>query len=208
MPVHPELEASLTAFLERFTPPRHIAGNTDAVRQEVAQLTDAFARFAPRDGFQTWWLSVTNELVRRMKTRAWPMVAEVEIACQAARQLKHGSMGEDAIEAMILDRMEDWYRRFKSQMPGYGKASRTMALIRRGVFANEREARFRGFDLSHDMKERAFNQRIGQDELTHHRRVMGDLRALSERVAANGSDAKAKHSTVIPDDDPGEVAYG
>ena len=207
MPVNPELEASLTAFLERFTPPRHIAGNPDAVRQEVAQLTDAFARFAPRDGFQTWWLGVTNELVRRMKTRAWPMVAEVETACQAARMARQGAMGEDAVEAMILDRMEEWYRRFKSQMPGYGKASRTMALIRRGVFADEREARFRGFDLSHDMKERAFGQRIGRDELEHHRRVMGDLRALSERVAVNGADARAKRDHVIPED-PGEVAYG
>lgn len=205
---HPELETSLVAFLERFSPPRSIAGNPAAMAEETDQLLAAFARFAPRDGFQTWWLATTNELVRRMKTRAWPMVGEVETACQAARQLQQGSMGEDAIEAMILDRMEEWYRKFRNQMPGYGKASRTMALIRRGVFADEREARFYGFDLSHDMKERAFNQRIGRDELAHHRRVMGDLRALSERVAANGADAKAKRETVIPDDAPGEVAYG
>ena len=205
---HPELEISLMAFLGRFSPPRSIAGNPAAMAEETDHLLSAFARFAPRDGFQTWWLNVTTELVRRMKTRAWPMVAEVEAACQAARQSNQGSMGEDAIEAMILDHMATWYARWKSQMPGYGNAARTMALIRRGILKDEREARFRGFDLTQAMKERAFDQPIGADELAAHRRVMANLRALSERVASNQSDAKAKRDQVIPDEDPGEAAYG
>lgn len=207
MHAKPELKAALTASLERFSPPRHIAGNPAALEQEVSQLLDAFARFAPSQGFEEWWISVTSELGRRIKTRAWPLVGEVELACQNIRQARTGTTGEGAIEAMILDPMETWFRRFKSQMPGYGRASRTVALIQRGVFASEREARFFGFDLSHEMRARVDAQPASRAENAHHISVMDKLDALNIRVAENAADAAAKRATVIPRGD-GEVANG
>lgn len=180
-----ELEEALEAFLSRFSPPRHIADNPQAIEAEAAQIVAAFARFAPADGFADWWQRVTTELVRRMKTRAWPLVSEVEAACQAARSASPSTATEDAIEAMILDRMEDWFRRTHSQMPGYGRPSRTMALIRRGVLRDEREARFRGFDMTQDMRDRAHGQKIGPDELAAHRLAMSGLRATAAQQEAN-----------------------
>lgn len=196
-----ELETALTAFLSRFTPPRVVAGNPVAMAEEADQILNAFARFEPHIGFSEWWRQVTDELVRRMETRAWPLVSEVERACQAVRQSRQGGQGADAVEAMIIDHMETWFRRWKSQMPGYGNASRTMALIQRGVLANEREARFCGFALTEAMRQRAHEQEMGRDERDHHRRITVDLRILSERVSVNGADAKAKRETVIPHDE-------
>lgn len=195
-----EIETAITTFLERFTPPRGVAGNPGQMTTEARQITEAVARFAPRTGFADWWREASTELVRRMKSRAWPLVSEVEAACRAVNDRASGGAGSsDAmVESAALDRMERWFRQFKTQMPGHGKPQRTAELIRRGVLDNERAARFHGFELSRDQNARALDQRIGQDEADHHERVTGDLRAIADRIGMNRAEAAKLRETVKP----------
>ena len=180
-----ELLAALEGFLDRLSPPRQIAANPQAVEAEAAQILAAFDRHAPPDGFAEWWAQVTTELLRRMKTRAWPLVSEVESACAAVRQAKGGAASEAEVERLILDRMTDWFALRKTQMPGYGKPSRTVALIRRGVLRDEREARFRGFDMTQDMRDRAHQQAATPDEAAAHAAALERLRVSADKIAEN-----------------------
>ncbi|MFN3724511.1 MAG: hypothetical protein ACK4VZ_15900 [Paracoccaceae bacterium] len=84
--------------------------------QEVMQIAEAVARFAPRTGFADWWPAVGTTIVQRMKTRAWPMVSEVETACRIINDARRstGGASDDATEAAAVDRMESWYRKFGS----------------------------------------------------------------------------------------------
>ena len=195
-----DLQSAVSRFLERFTPPRGIAGNPEAMVDEAGQIAQAFSRLAPAGDLDGWWREASDELIRRMKSRAWPLVSEVEAACRAVNERAGaGSSHADSMaEAAALDRMEAWFRRFKSQMPGHGKPARTAELIRRGVLASEREARFHGFDLGASQSARALDQQPCRAETDHHERVTADLRALSERIGWNKADAIKLRDSIKP----------
>lgn len=70
--------------------------------------------------------------------------------------------------------------------------------IRRGVLANEREARFRGFDLAPEQRKIADGQPMGVAEGRHHDGIMFDMRAISERNEALRAEIAAKRASVKP----------
>jgi hypothetical protein len=180
------LENSLGAFLLRASPPRHIAGNPQAMADEAASLGRVVNQRAPSQGYSDWWAKFADELQRRMKTRAWPIVSEIEAAAAAvaAQSRQSSEPDQDLIEGEAIKRMASWFEKFKSQLPSHGRSSRTAALIAQGVLQNEREARFYGFDLSDEQRRKSDDQAPSRAEEQHDRRVMADLRAISERHAA------------------------
>lgn len=198
-----DLQSAVSRFLERFTPPRGVAGNPVAMVDEADQIAQAFARFAPVTGFDVWWSDVTDQLIRRMKTRAWPMVSEVEAACRIVNDRAMPSIGgghSEAVEAAAVDRMAAWFAKFRSQMPGHGKPTRTAEMIRRGVLADLREARFYGFELSGAQSKAALELPPCRAEVDHDRDVMDRLRALGDRMAPYAAEVHANRKTVKPTD--------
>lgn len=197
-----EIKAAVVAFLSRFSPPRSIAGSAEAMSDEVIQITDAVARFAPRVGFQDWWPAVGTAIVQRMKTRAWPMVSEVETACRIATEAgRSGAASSDAVnEQAAIDRLESWFRKFGTQAPSQGRPSRTLALINRGVLRDLRHARFCGFDLTNDQTEQSRDQAPGPEEQKHHHRVMADLHAIGERMDAHRDEFARLRASVKPNE--------
>lgn len=185
-PRETDLTKRLSALLDRLSPPRSIAANTDAQRAEAAALLRSILAAAPSQGWADWWGKFEDALLRRLKTRAWPILSEVDAA---ARDIATASRGENANaslnESHAIRRMVDWFGKFKNQMPGHGRASRTRAMIESGVLRNEREAKFYGFDLSADMLETAKNQPQGREESDHHERVLSDIHAINRRIEDN-----------------------
>lgn len=201
MQQEPEIETATRLFLDRFSPPKHIAGSPDMIADEAFQITAAISRCAPVAGFAEWWIEASSEMIRRMKTRAWPLVSEVEAACRAVNERRRAtdpSLSSDTNELAAIDRMEGWFRKFRDQIPGHGKPSRTMALIQRGVLADLREAHFRGFDLTPEQSETARNMRPGRAEEEHHRRVHGRILASIEAKASWREEIMEKHASVKP----------
>lgn len=167
-------------FLDRFSPPRSIQNNPKAMQDDADAMLRTVVRFAPRDGYSEWLDGVLITLQDGMTTRSWPSPGEVTKACRA------GGKGADdkSAEDQALLRMMAWHERYGSQMPGHGNPARTAELIRRGTLKNERDARFKGFDLSEDDTRRALDQEMTRDEWVHHCNVMAGLHGLEPRDAA------------------------
>jgi hypothetical protein len=203
LPRTENLDDRLGALLRRLSPPRHVAGNPQAMQDEVASLSRIINQRAPSQGYVEWWGKFEDELLRRMKTRAWPIVGEIEGAAQAvaAQSRQSQAPGQDAIEIAAIDRMASWFRQFNSQMPSHGRATRTAALIARGVLANEREARFYGFDLTDVQRRMSDDQAPSAAEERHHRRVMEDLQATAARIAVHREEVIRKRASVKPEAD-------
>lgn len=198
------IKAGLTGILERKTPPAAIRGNPDAQRGEVAAMVKTIARYAPVSGIDLWWDRFEDNLSRRMKTHGWPIPSEIDMACREVSG-RNAQDGGNAVEQEILRMMTEWFTRFADQLPGHGRPDRTAELIRRGVLADEREARFKGFDLGEDQRRRAMDQRMGRDEWRHHIRVTARLRGVSEAEAEVSIRAEVRcgpldrRSAAIPD---------
>ncbi len=79
-----DIGARFDTWLDRYVVPRHLSGNDQAMQAEVNALLHPLLRFAPREGWTSWLDSVLSTLDAKMKTRAWPTVAEVTAACQDA----------------------------------------------------------------------------------------------------------------------------
>lgn len=172
---HEFLADALDALLSRLSPPLSIKASKPAQMAETAAMLKAINRLAPTTGYGDWWPAFEDALMRKAKTRAWPIISEIEAAAQMpGRQ----AASDDAVEAAAVQRMTEWFAKFRDQMPSHGKPSRTAALIRQGVLANEAEARFRGFDLSDDQLKRAKTQRDCADDRATHERVLDSLAAL------------------------------
>jgi len=200
----PEIVAAVQKFLDRFTPPKTMAGNDSLMLDEAQEIVAAVTRYAPPPAvFDGWWGEVGSELVRRMKTRAWPLVSEVETACRAVNERRNNgsTIAESAIEQSAIDSMAIWFGKFGSQMPGYGRASRTKALIDRGVLADIREARWRGFTLTPDQARDALNMPMGHAEAEHDARVMADIRAIGARMSAHRAKMAELRKSVKPSAD-------
>jgi hypothetical protein len=109
-------------------------------------------------------------------------------------QAQNDAMVEDA----AIIRMTEWFSKFKSQMPGHGRDTRTAELIRRGVLRDERDARFHGFDLSPWQRERSLDQEPCREEVRHNESVLSDLRATRERMEAHAAEFAAAKRNVKP----------
>lgn len=187
-PRNPYLTERLVALLERMSPPRSIAANLGAQQGEVAALVRAILAAAPSQGYADWWAKFEDALLCRLKTRAWPIISEVHAAARdiagEARGQRH-SKESNTIENAAINRMADWFGKFQNQMPGHGKVSQTQALIASGVLRDEREAQFRGFDLSPEMAARAKELAPSAVEAVHHQRVLDSLRDIHEQIEKN-----------------------
>lgn len=180
-----EIERAVATFLARYSPPRSISSDQQAKADEARMITVAVARFAPSAGFPEWWSQVAYEIARRMTTRAWPLVSEVEAACRAVTEANrsNNSASQGPCEESKLDLMAEWFRRHNDEAPGMGKPSRTIALINRGVLRGLRHARDRGFTLTPDQLEKAKEMPPGPEELNNHNRIIEELWAIQERMA-------------------------
>lgn len=195
-----ELSQLLSGMLGRLSPPRGIANSERAMGEEVAALAKALSRAAPAQGYRAWFDDFADALASRAKTRAWPIVSEIESAAKAvADRSAHTSSGPDNAdfyEIKAVERMADWFGKFRSQMPSHGKPSRTAALIRQGVLRDLREARFCGFDLSDEQMADAVAMPMGPDEARHHNAITADLMAIAERNASIAAEIAAKRRIV------------
>lgn len=175
------LADALQTLLSRLSPPLSIRANPGAQSAEVAAMLKSISRAAPPSGYGDWWPRFEESLMRRAKTRAWPILSEIEAAAASAgvQDAGDGTQGEDAAVA----RMADWFGKFNNQLPGHGRPSRTAALIRMGVLPDERTARFHGFDLDEAQTARAMSQQPCRAEEQHHRRVSDALADINEAMA-------------------------
>lgn len=182
-----DVTGRLRRFLGRRQVPKHLAASSQAAEDEVRALARLAARWAPRgEAFGAWWERF-EEALGQSGRGYWPNEGDVAAAARAA-SAPSGAVDGDAVEAAAVARLEAWYRRFGDQMPGCGSAARTAELIRRGVLANEREARFRGFDLGPEQLRRAAEQDACPAEVARHADVLAAL--LDARgIAMVGHDA-------------------
>lgn len=197
------LSENLNGLLKRLAPPMSIKADAEAQRQEIAGMMRAVSHAAPTKGYIEWWGTFEDTLRASMKTRAWPTPNEIQSAARSLAPKSAASAGttvEGHIEDAAIQRMTSWFDNFKTQLPGHGRASRTAALVARGVILNLREARFRGFDLSHEQMQVAINQPASIEESRHHDGILFDLRAVSERLAEARHDVIARRAATIPDD--------
>jgi hypothetical protein len=171
-----EITERFTEWLDRYTAPRGISNAPKAMQQEADALLNCFIKAAPTSGYSQWIEEKLEALSVSMKTRAWPTVGEVTGVLKT-RAAGNVSANEAAVEARCVDSLAQWFAKFKSQMPGMGRDSRTRTLIQRGVLSDEREARFYGFDLSPQDSALAMKQSPGPSEISHDQRVSDKLRS-------------------------------
>lgn len=86
-----EIKARLDGWLSRFTPPKAIRQNKDAIAQEFLTLFRVLVRFAPTEGYERWCQEVFDACAMVMKTRAWPTANELGAACSNLRKEAHNS---------------------------------------------------------------------------------------------------------------------
>ena len=191
-------------WLERFSPPRRIANNFDAQQKDADALLGIIVSFAPREDYAEWLEAMLRRLESGMTTRSWPAPGEVTKACKNGREVgESGPRIDDAmIEEAAIERMTTWFAKFKNQMPGHGKPSRTETLVARGVLNSLREARFYGFELSREANQKAKEERTTKVEWLHHIRVLSNLWGISEAEAEAEIRRTAKSPVDVPDFKP------
>ncbi|PQO23102.1 hypothetical protein C2I36_09540 [Rhodobacteraceae bacterium WD3A24] len=168
-----------SGWLGRYSPPRYLAGKDEAMQAEANDMLRTILRYAPGDGYEGWLEDMLGRLAEGMTTRTWPAPGELAKACKAASAARQSRQHADGGgDEQAVNMLAQWFAKFGDEMPGMGAASRTAALIGRGVFENEREARFKGFTLGPDQERRAHEQPMGRDEREHHERVMEKLTAI------------------------------
>lgn len=197
------LSARFNEFLDRFSPPRSIQSNPKAMQDEADDMLRSVVRFAPREEYGEWIARVVSSLVEGMTTRSWPTVGEVIRACKSVSK-PDTVTSRSMVEEAALGRMEQWFEKFGSQLPGHGNPTRTAELIRRGVLTDEREARFKGFDLSEEQRRRALELRTGRAEWRHHVGVTARLRGISEaeaeaQIRSEGREPMDRSRITLPD---------
>lgn len=169
-----EITERFSEWLDRYSPPRGISNAPKAMQQEADALLNCFLKTAPTQGYTQWVVDKLDALSQSMTTRAWPTVGEA-MKVLKARSGSSSVKNDDAVEAACVDAMEKWFAKFKNEMPSMGRDSRTAELIRRGVLADEREARFRGFSLHPDSNRKAKRLPMWPEEWAHHVRVSAQI---------------------------------
>lgn len=182
-----DLSLRFNKWLERFSPPRQIASNREAMQADANSLLRIILDHAPAEGWQDWYSDMIRKLEAGMTTRSWPAPGELVRACRGAERPRFNGHEDANVEAAAVDAMIGWYQRFGNQMPRMGKPSRTRKLIERGILRDLGEARFRGFDLSEgDMRVLVDVRKNGMmppcmDEQQRHAAVSERIRAFARK---------------------------
>lgn len=203
-----DISMRFNAWLERFSPPRQIANNPQAMQDDATALLGIFLDHAPAEGWQDWYHDAIRRLEASMTTRAWPAPGEVVRACRGAEAPRPSGAFSSAGEAQIIGMMIDWLVKFRRPMPGYSTPARTRELIRRGALADLTEARAKGFPIFADdeaalLRDRAERRQrgeslssiLGPDEWRRHVTILARLWGCSEydarvRAAADAAPAR------------------
>lgn len=177
-----DITMRVNSWLDRFSPPRQIASNPEAMQADANAILRIFIEHAPDDDWQGWFEDAMRNLEAAMTTRSWPAPGEVVRACRGA--IKPSSQtGNSRTEAAIIDQMIDWHHRFGTQMPGVGRPDRTLVLIKREVLRDLREARFKGFALSPTDERTARGMPMGPAERRRHVEIMARIWGCTEMEA-------------------------
>ncbi|QBX34607.1 hypothetical protein E4191_07695 [Paracoccus liaowanqingii] len=188
-----DLSMRFNNWLNRFSPPRQIANNPQAMQDDADGLLRIILDHTPGEGWQDWYHDAIRRLEAGMTTRAWPAPGEVVKACRAAEAPRPSGALSGAGEAQVIGMMINWLGKFGRQMPGYGNALRTRELIRRGALRDVAEARDRGFALFPDEEQALLEDRrarraagetieqiIGTSEWNRHVRILARIWDCSE----------------------------
>ncbi|MEO1949267.1 hypothetical protein [Thioclava sp.] len=200
-----DISMRFNAWLDRFSPPRQIASNPQAMQDDANGLLRIFLDHAPSEGWQEWYQDAIRKLEAGMTTRAWPAPGEVVKACRAADIPRPSGALSGRGEAQVIGMMIEWLGKFGSQMPGYGNALRTRELIRRGVLRDVAEARTKGFALFpedesallHDRSQRREQGEdmaaiVGHAEWNKHIKILARLWGCSEFEARERAGGNTK----------------
>ena len=169
------LLTKVTHLLDRLSPPRAISGNQEAQAQEIDQIVAVLTKYAPRNGYETWWPEFEGRLLESHQTRAWPTVFEIKQACDAGKKKADPTLVQSELELRAIE----WLEKHKKAHPVFNTPSITAEVVRRGVLSDLREARFKGFALNEEQSSQALKQRPGREEWEHHVTVMARLRGCT-----------------------------
>ena len=143
-----ELSQILTRWLNRYSPPRSMAGDQQAQQDEAEALFRVLMKFAPDAEYVDWTNAVLDQLEYQMKTRAWPTKGELGAVCSNMRKQSGGKAaasataqsgwGTDTYE-IIGARM----RRGDAVGEGYLYGREACEIIKRRLVTNETMAAYR-----------------------------------------------------------------
>ncbi len=94
-----EIASRFSKWLQRYLPPRHLRANSEACQDEADALLRVILKATPQTDFMPWLNRVLENMDYRMKTRAWPTVAELNECCL----LKHERKSTSPAGAFSLD---------------------------------------------------------------------------------------------------------
>lgn len=77
------IAAEMNRFLARFSPPRHMHDNPQAIADTQAQLVRAVSRALPNEGFIDLLSEIFDKVEAESQTRSWPTVFEFNRAAGA-----------------------------------------------------------------------------------------------------------------------------
>lgn len=136
------LETKLMAFLDRRTPPRALSDQAQI--DEASALVRALDRLAPRNGYDEWWRRFEDALTQRERSRAWPIVAEIQSAAESLKSRGSEPSGEEP--AHVYDMVRSWWLEHRDPMPSLAKMHHAGMLVAEGI-ATWPELHFAGFPL-------------------------------------------------------------
>jgi len=136
-----EIARAFADWLQRYTPPRAIAGKADIMQKETDSLIKVLTRNAPTEGYLGWLEDVLEKLAASMKTRAWPTVNEITTACAGSR-----SRTIDPSQPTAMDVYQLAANRMKAGEPVgecylYGREA--VEIIARGLIDQDTMTRYR-----------------------------------------------------------------
>ena len=146
------------------------------------------------------------ELSSKRKSNTWPVNHLIIKAIDAAKGIEAKSEKsfdktkalETAIKIFTGETGSDMFAHFKGRAHGqFNKGWIAKELMKAGLLRDERDAHWRGFDMS-DYMSKVHSQRMTMDEWRNHIRIMARLRGVTEKEAAKievyGSELIQAHS--------------
>lgn len=144
-------------WLERYSPPRSMAGNERAQQDEADALMRAVLAFAPSEGFRDWTGLALDALSEACETRAWPTVGEVRKTLRGVRFVPEGAAAAASLDPVAINstRMTKGepvperflWGRWAKQMLEAGVSKQTLDGYRRSLHAGVFESRGEGAAL-------------------------------------------------------------
>lgn len=173
-------------LLRRYTAPEHLSADRqrDEINEIVEEVNSEIPSTANVADLQNILGEMRKSVRRRHGLKTWPasrvLIAAVKDGVsEVTARAKVGAVDD----GLFIDLARDWFQKFKKPGPAKDTPEITRALIDGGLMANEREAQWRGFALSDDMKAKAKQQPMGREEREHHFAILGRLRGVSAAEA-------------------------